>query len=69
MTDYVTDYVTDYEKLGELNQCFLSLDAGDVVWTGFTQPPFDLPDIEAELHEFGLRGSGELSFRELSGIS
>jgi RNA polymerase sigma factor (sigma-70 family) len=47
--------------LGELNQCFLSLDAGDVVWTGFTQPPFDLPDVEAELHEFGLRDQVNLT--------
>jgi RNA polymerase sigma factor (sigma-70 family) len=40
--------------LGELNQCFLSLETGEVVWTGFTQPPFDLADIETELREFGL---------------
>ncbi|NKB96881.1 MAG: sigma-70 family RNA polymerase sigma factor [Pseudomonadales bacterium] len=41
--------------LGELSQCFLSLENGDVVWTGFTQPPFDLSDLEAEMDEFGLR--------------
>jgi F-type H+-transporting ATPase subunit beta len=47
--------------LGELNQRFLSLDTGDVVWTGFTQPPFDLPDVEAELREFGLRDQVNLA--------
>lgn len=41
--------------LGELSQGYLSQPTGDVVWTGFTQPPFELADMEAELLEFGLR--------------
>lgn len=40
--------------LGELNRVFLSHDNGAVVWTGFTQAPFDIAEMEAELCEFGL---------------
>lgn len=41
--------------LGELCQRFLALDSSEVIWTGFTQPPFDLSDWEAEMSEFGLK--------------
>lgn len=41
--------------LGELSQGYLSQPTGEVIWTGFTQPPFDLADLEAEMLEFGLR--------------
>ena len=40
--------------LGELNRVFLSHENGAVVWTGFTQAPFDIADLEAEMCEFGL---------------
>ena len=40
--------------LGELSQGFLSCETGDVVWTGFCQPPFDLADLTQEMSEFGL---------------
>jgi len=41
--------------LGELCQRFYSLDTGAAIWTGFTQPPYDLGDFEAEMSEFGLK--------------
>jgi len=40
--------------LGELNEIFLSHSKGAVIWTGFTQPPFDIADLETEFSEFGL---------------
>lgn len=52
--------------LGELSHRFVAADDGAVVWTGFTQPPFDQQDWQAEMAEFGLDSKvhGELaSFR------
>lgn len=43
--------------LGELCQRFVSRPGGVALWTGFTQPPFDLKDFEADMSEFGI---GEL---------
>ena len=40
--------------LGELCQRFLAMDGGAAIWTGFTQPPFDLADWEGDMAEFGL---------------
>lgn len=40
--------------LGELTLRFVASRGGAVVWTGFTQPPFDKQDFEAEMAEFGL---------------
>ena len=41
--------------LGELCHRFCAADDGEAIWTGFTQPPFDLSDWEADMAEFGLR--------------
>ena len=40
--------------LGELSRVYLSHGNGAVVWTGFTQAPFDIADLDAEMSEFGL---------------
>ncbi|HIG41074.1 MAG: sigma-70 family RNA polymerase sigma factor [bacterium] len=41
--------------LGELSHRFYSQHDGATVWTGFTHPPFDISDWEAEVSEFGLK--------------
>jgi F-type H+-transporting ATPase subunit beta len=53
--------------LGELSHRFFSCESGVVVWTGFTQPPFDLKDWEADMSEFGMKQhvlSSLVSFKE-----
>jgi RNA polymerase sigma factor (sigma-70 family) len=53
--------------LAELSHRFFSLHKGSVIWTGFTHPPFDINDWEAEMSEFGLKDHIEhslASFRE-----
>lgn len=56
--------------LGELCQRFVAMDSGKAIWTGFTQPPFDLVDWQADMAEFGLAdqiGQSLVSFEKSPG--
>jgi len=53
--------------LGELCRRFLDLEGGSALWTGFTQPPFDVHDWHGDMEEFGLANrihSSLASFQE-----
>jgi RNA polymerase sigma factor (sigma-70 family) len=51
--------------LGELCRRFLMRPQGAAIWTGFTQPPFDLADWEADMAEFGLKDDVVVSLADL----
>ncbi len=46
--------------MGELTQGYLAKGNGAAVWTGHTQPPFDVPDLIADMQEFGFANSVDL---------